>query len=204
MKRASPMPTGAMKVAVDGVSISDTEGIKDDENRAVDYVPLCFSFANMKIVNTNSAVNTASMNTPLANDVSADNVVRTFSGVGNMTETKKLEKIPPASWAISSRKNRTGDRVFVSIIAKVTAGLNSPPDMRKKIQTLTMSEKAKTRAMYCKTAGEKPVAAPVVVLESLPLEPMLATWVPAKAKKRNMVVPTNSPMKATKSKGGLV
>ena len=199
MKSASPMPTGAMKVAVGGVNIFDTE-----ETGESNYVPLCFSFANMKIVKTSSAVNTASMNTPLANDVSADSVVRTFSGVGNMTETKKLEKIPPASWAISSRKNRTGVRVLVSIMAKVTAGLNNPPDMRKKIQTLTMSEKAKTRAMYCKTAGEKPVAAPVVVLASLPLEPTLATWVPAKAKKRNMVVPTNSPMKATKSREGLV
>ena len=28
---------------------------------------------------------------------------------------------------------------------------------------------------------------------------MLATWVPAKAKRRNMVVPTNSPRVATKS-----
>lgn len=28
---------------------------------------------------------------------------------------------------------------------------------------------------------------------------MLATWVPANAKKRNIVVPTNSPMAATKS-----
>lgn len=33
---------------------------------------------------------------------------------------------------------------------------------------------------------------------------MLATWVPEKAKKRNMVVPTNSPMKATKSNAALV
>ena len=39
----------------------------------------------------------------------------------------------------------------------------------------------------------------VVVLELLLDEPMFATWVPAKAKKRNMKVPTNSPIKATKS-----
>lgn len=85
-------------------------------------------------------------------------------------------------------------------MAKVTAGLNRPPLMRKKIQTLTIREKAKTRAIYWRTAGEKPVSAPVVVLVSdWAEEPMLATWVPEKAKKRNMVVPTNSPMKATKS-----
>jgi hypothetical protein len=47
--------------------------------------------------------------------------------------------------------------------------------------------------------GEKPAASPVVVLEEEALEPMFATWVPEKAKKRNIVVPTNSPMKATKS-----
>ena len=33
---------------------------------------------------------------------------------------------------------------------------------------------------------------------------MLATWVPAKAKKRNIVVPTNSPIIATKSVHSLV
>lgn len=168
------------------------------------HTPLCFSLASMKIVNTNSAVKTASMKTPLARLVSADSVVLTFNGVGNMTLTKKLEKMPPLSCATSSRKNRIGVIVRVSNMANVTAGLNSPPEMRKKIHTLTMSEKAKTSAMYCRTAGEKPVSAPVVVLESLPEDPILATWVPANAKKRNMVVPTNSPMKATKSRRRLV
>lgn len=153
----------------------------------------------MKIVNTNSAVKTASMNTPLTRLVSALNVVLTFSGVGNITLTKKLLNILPASCAMSSRKNRTRDRAFVSSIAKVTAGLKRPPDMRKKIQTLTMRENPKTREMYCRTGGEKPVSAPVVVLED-PADLIFATCVPEKAKKRNMVVPTNSPTKATKSK----
>ena len=52
------------------------------------YLPLCFSFANMKMVNTNSAVKTASMKTPCARLVSADNVVLTLSGVGNKTLTR--------------------------------------------------------------------------------------------------------------------
>jgi hypothetical protein len=49
--------------------------------------------------------------------------------------------------------------------------------------------------------GLNPAASPVVVFvdEAAEEEPMLATWVPEKAKKRNMVVPTNSPTKATKS-----
>jgi hypothetical protein len=158
----------------------------------------------MKMVKTNSAVRTASINTPCARLVSALNVVLTFNGVGNSTFTRKLLNIPPASCATSSKKNLTQPILLVNNIAKVTAGLNSPPLMRKKIHTLTMSEKAKTRAMYCRTAGEKPVSAPVVVLapdESL--EPTFATWVPLKAKKRNIVVPTNSPTKATKSVGGV-
>lgn len=51
-----------------------------------------------------------------------------------------------------------------SSIANVTAGLNKPPEIRKKTQTLTMRENAKTRAMYKRTIGEKPAASPVVVL----------------------------------------
>ena len=86
-------------------------------------------------------------------------------------------------------------------MANVTAGLKRPPEIRKKIQTLTIRENAKTRAMYCSTGAENPVSAPVVVFELLLLEePMLATCVPEKAKKRNIVVPTNSPMKETKSR----
>ena len=51
--------------------------------------------------------------------------------------------------------------------------------------------------------GEKPAASLVVVLsEGFAEESMLATCVPEKAKKRNMVVPTNSPIKATKSVAG--
>lgn len=113
-----------------------------------------------------SAVKTASMKTPLTRLVPALKVVLTFKGVGNMTLTRKLANILPASCAIKSRLNLTGVIAFVNNIAKVTAGLNNPPEIRKNIQTLTMSEKAKTRAMYCKTGGEKPVSAPVVVLES--------------------------------------
>lgn len=111
-------------------------------------VPLCFSLANIKIVNTNSAVKIASINTPLASDVSALNVVLTFNGVGNITLTRKLAKILPANCAINNNVKRIGVMARVSNIAKVTAGLNRPPEMRKKIHTLTMSEKAKTRAMY--------------------------------------------------------
>lgn len=154
----------------------------------------------MNIVKTSSAVRIASMKTPLAKLVSAESVVLTLSCVGNMTETRKLAKILPEICATNSKKNLTGDMAFVNNIANVTAGLNRPPEMRKNIHTLTMREKAKTRAIYCSTGGENPVSAPVVVLLSeVSWVPMLATCVPEKAKKRNMVVPTNSPIKETKS-----
>jgi hypothetical protein len=153
----------------------------------------------MKIVNTNSAVNTASMNTPLATPVPLDSVVRTLKPVGNMTLTRKLLKMLPASCATSSSVARMGDMARHNSIAKVTAGLKRPPLIRKNIHTFTIKLKPNTTLIYSSTVGLNPVASPVVVFESEEaLDPMLATCVPANAKKRNIVVPTNSPMKATK------
>jgi hypothetical protein len=63
-------------------------------------------------------------------------------------------------------------------MANVTAGLNKPPLIRKKTQTLTMRLNEKTSAIYKRTLGEKPVASPVVVFDSEPddaADPMLAT-----------------------------
>jgi hypothetical protein len=108
---------------------------------------LCFSFASMKMVNTSSAVRIASMNTPWAILVPVLRVVRTLNGVGNSTLTRKELKILPDSCAASSKNARTGLSERVRSIAKVTAGLNRPPLMRKKTQTLTMSEKPKTTEM---------------------------------------------------------
>lgn len=153
----------------------------------------------MKMVKTSSAVSTASINTPLTRLVPELSVVRTLNVVGNKTLTTKLLKILPDIWATRSNDARTGLIARQSNIAKVTAGLKSPPLMRKKIHTFTIRLNPKTMEMYSSTVGEKPVASPVVVFESeLAADPMLATCVPAKAKKRNIVVPTNSPMKATK------
>jgi hypothetical protein len=45
---------------------------------------------------------------------------------------------------------------------QLTAGLNKPPEIRKKTHTFTIREKPKTRAMYNKTSGLKPVSPPVV------------------------------------------
>jgi hypothetical protein len=54
----------------------------------------------------------------------------------------------PAICAASKRAKRMGVMALVNSIANVTAGLKRPPEMRKKIQTLTMRENANTRAMY--------------------------------------------------------
>lgn len=92
----------------------------------------------------------------------------------------------------------------------LTAGLKSPPDTRKKTQTLTASEKPKHRLMYNICAGFGPCAR-VVLWSPFVVWGVLATWVPAKAKNRNlrcismpaisttiwrayMNVPTNSPI----------
>lgn len=49
---------------------------------------MCFSFANIKIVNTSSAVNTASIKTPCGKLVPVLSVVRTLNGVGKSTLTR--------------------------------------------------------------------------------------------------------------------
>ena len=161
---------------------------------------MCFSLASMKIVNTSSAVSTASMNTPLTNPVPLDNVVLTLKFVGNSTLTMKLLKILPLNCATSNSVALTGLIALHNNMASVTAGLKSPPLMRKKTHTFTMRLNPNTTLTYSSTMGENPVASPVVVLAASgdAEAPMLATCVPAKAKKRNMVVPTNSPTKATK------
>jgi hypothetical protein len=47
---------------------------------------------------------------------------------------------------------------------RVTAGLNSPPEIRKKIHTLTIREKLKMTEMQRERETLKPVASPDVVL----------------------------------------
>lgn len=117
MKSARPIPTGAINVA------------------------LCFSFASIKIVNTNSAVKIPSINTPLTKLVLLDNVVLTLNSVGNNPNTIPEAATPPASCAKNRKMARGMGSAPTRTIPSVTAGLNRPPEMRKKIQTLTMREK---------------------------------------------------------------
>jgi len=123
-------------------------------------VARCFSAASMKMVNINMAVRNISMKTPRTTDVYGFKVVRTASGLGNMACTAAAAAIAPTIWAmIRSRALShpiapTSARATVTCIAKcqqmerrewngsvLTAGLNSPPLIRKKTQTLTAREK---------------------------------------------------------------
>lgn len=76
-----------------------------------------------------------------------------------------------------------------------TAGLNSPPLMRKNTQALTARENPKHNDIYNNWAGFEPWA---IVVESAPCVWELATWVPVKEKKRKRKVPANSPAMAMK------
>lgn len=63
---------------------------------------------------------------------------------------------------------------------------------------MTIRLKPKLKEMYSNVAGSNPVVSPVVLCAAVEL-PIFAVLVPANAKKRNMKVPTNSPMNATMS-----
>jgi len=75
MKSESPIPIGAMNV------------------------PLCFSAASIKIVNTSCAVRNISMKRPWTTEVPPPSVVRTVKGPGNKPAQTPAAVIPPASWA---------------------------------------------------------------------------------------------------------
>ena len=83
-----------------------------------------------------------------------------------------------------------------------TAGLNNPPDTLKNTHTFTAKLNPKLKAMNINTLtfGTCVILAPwAVVLGFSPTAAVLATWVPPKAKKRNMKVPQNSARAAMSS-----
>lgn len=118
--------------------------------------------------------------TPRAIDVPSDKVVRTLNVVGNRTETKNEPKIAPRSCEQMRRIPLTMPTPLTMIMPRVTAGLKlshvrmcactggrlintySPPEIRKKIHTLTIKLKPNEREMYINTIGLKPVFAFVV------------------------------------------
>ena len=181
MNNASPMPIGAMKVA------------------------LCFSAANMKMVRRSMKVKNISMNRPRVIDVSRLRVVFTDSGPGNSPDTTAAAAMAPSSCATISSKTfiqpsaptrpmATVAWVMLAVASELTrlmvhtAGLNKPPLMRKKTQTVTAKEKPNANEMYNKDPTS---------MDRVPRR-LFATCVAAKAKKRKRKVPTNSPRKEMK------
>ena len=124
MNKDRPMPTGAMNVA------------------------LCFSAASMKIVKTSWAVRNISMKRPRVMEVPILSAVRTSRGPGNSTLTTAAAVMAPRICDTV----RSIPRIYVNAptrhIPSVTAGLKSPPEMRKNTQALTAREKPKDRLMY--------------------------------------------------------
>lgn len=96
-----------------------------------------------------------------------------------------------------SSDNGAGSHVLL------TAGLNKPPLTRKNTHTLTIKLNPKTKLIYSSTlvfgACVMLFCSWPAVAASLYTAAVLATWVPPKAKKRNMKVPANSEAAATSS-----
>lgn len=141
MKRESPMPIGAKKV------------------------PLCFSAASKKIVITSCAVKNISMTVsvlvdapfipidiylhkPCATEVPPPRVVATFMGPGNVAYTTPEAAMLPKICATKTRAARVQPTAPIKAIPRVTAGLNKPPDTRKKTHALTAKLNPKPSAIY--------------------------------------------------------
>ena len=135
MNRARPIPIGAMNVA------------------------RCFSAASMRMVNTRSVVRNISMKSPWARFVPSANVVATV----NFCENKRSQLVYSVLLSENGRKRISGNNTFTipalvmapticamvttaarvyvrqptSVKARVTAGLNSPPLIRKNTHAQT-------------------------------------------------------------------
>lgn len=79
----------------------------------------------------------------------------------------------------------------------LTAGLNSPPLIRKKTHALTASEKPKLKLIYSNWAGLLCFIVVVTVVPVLLFDEIFATCAPAKPKNRKKMVPAISPIAAT-------
>jgi len=67
-------------------------------------------------------------------DIPPPRLVRTVSGPGNRAEQMAAAVMPPRIWAKAGNTPRTQGRAPMRHIPRVTAELNSPPLIQKKIQ----------------------------------------------------------------------
>lgn len=126
MKRARPIPTGARNVVLD------------------------FSAARRKIVNINIAVKNISKNIPRTGDMPGARRVVTYNGPGKIAWIIAAAEMAPRHWDIDKRTARVGVITPTRARPSETAGLKSPPLIRKKTQALTVRLKPKERAINCR------------------------------------------------------
>lgn len=159
----------------------------------------------MSTVKTSSHVKNISRKRPWALFVPpASAVLKRIVVDGIMARTTAAAAIPPTSWAMKITRDRMAGTTPISQRASVTfcllsvllresivdvkmvltAGLKSPPLTRKKTHTFTARLKPNIKEIYSSRCKSGPVDVMVA---------SLAICVPAKAKKRNKKVPTNSP-----------
>ena len=72
-----------------------------------------------------------------------------YRGPGKIAWMIAAAVIPPKNCEIESKIALTGVMTPQSARAQDTAGLNKPPEIRKKIQAFTVSEKPKDSAINC-------------------------------------------------------
>lgn len=111
-------------------------------------------------------------------------------GPGNIAWTTPAEAMDAKICDMNTSPARTHPTAPINAMPNVTAGLNSPPETRKKTHALTARLKPKANEMYRSvlalgTCDRPPSDDPD------PAAAALATWVAENAKKRNRKVPTN-------------
>jgi hypothetical protein len=130
------------------------------------------------------------MNKPCTIEVPPPRVVDTFIGPGNVACTTPAAATDPMICEMKINAARVHPTAPIKAIPKVTAGLNRPPDTRKNTHALTARLNPKPNAMYVSALALGTWVNPPLE-SSPPADDALATWVAAKAKKRNKKVPTN-------------
>ena len=93
------------------------------------------------------------MKRPWVTDVPILSAVRTSNGPGNSTATTAAAEMAPRTWDTVRSTPRTYGNAPTRHIPSVTAGLKSPPEIRKNTQAFTAKEKPKHRLMYSSWAG---------------------------------------------------
>ena len=152
------------------------------------------------------------MKKPCARVVVVLSSVLTFNPPENNKLTKAAAIIAPRIWTKPRSRARnvvTEPMIHIPNVTcssqhvdcgkhlELTAGLKSPPLILKKTQALTARENPKLKLIYSSCAGFFCATVVTIVVPVFVFDEILATCVPANAKKRKKIVPANSPIAAT-------